>query len=518
MQDQSTENKNIFKQWLEKLQQESWQLELLISGFALFGIYSARTLITDLEFYRELELTGDIRGIAAIFILIFKMGWLIFFINLVVHVILRGLWIGAIGLRYVSNEINFKELNYSPRFENYLVKKIGSYDDFIERLEKICSVLFAFTFLLFLLFMSLMIFVLQVVFIAITMGKYVKDNSSLPPIIGILMLVYIFMGIIVFIDLVTLGGLKKINQKHISKIYFYIYRYISIVTLSFLYRPLLYNFIDNKYTKKLFYLAIPYIFIVTIGHTMFENTFNPYETSSELNEDLGVGIDIYLYDDLRNQYLAEFPNEERKVKKQQLRWVSLEHMYISSDVSSVFFKTNDSQVRLLEKDSSIAAYKTRGLRFSWFGLNKKDDPIIEKFDEEKEKTMLALIKYKKEIKKKYADQKNILDVKLDSIQKIITEKEQEFAIKRTQIKGDKVLKIKEKLASNFQLYIDTVKIDLDQCFYFTHPHYQEQGIKCFFRTDSLSKGPHSLKIVRNFLDKDEPEIEKDSLILPIIKQ
>jgi hypothetical protein len=25
-------------------------------------------------------------------------------------------------------------------------------------------------------------------------------------------------------------------------------------------------------------------------------------------------------------------------------------------------------------------------------------------------------------------------------------------------------------------------------------------------------------IVRNFLDKDEPEIEKDSLILPIIKQ
>jgi hypothetical protein len=50
MQDQSPENKNIFKQWLEKLQQESWQLELLISGFALFGIYSVRTLITYLEF------------------------------------------------------------------------------------------------------------------------------------------------------------------------------------------------------------------------------------------------------------------------------------------------------------------------------------------------------------------------------------------------------------------------------------------------------------------------------------
>lgn len=332
------------------------------------------------------------------------------------------------------------------------------------------------------------------------------------------MLVYLFMGIIVFIDLVTLGGLKKINQKHISKIYFYIYRYISIVTLSFLYRPLLYNFIDNKYTKKLFYLSIPYIFIVTIGHTMFENTFNPYETSSELNEDLGVGIDLYLYDDLRNQYLAEFPNEERKVKKQQLRWVSLEHMYISSDVSSVFFKTNDSQVRLLEKDSSIVGYKDRGFRFSWFGLNKKDDPSIEKFDKEKEKTMLALIKYKKEVKKKYANQKDVLKIKLDSIQLIIDQKEEEFAVKRTNLKANKVMLIKEKLASNFQLYIDTIQIDLDQCFFFTHPHFNEEGIKCFFKTDSLSKGPHSLKIVRNFLDKDELEIEKDSIILPIIKQ
>lgn len=518
MEDQSTDNKNIFKQWLEKLQQESWQLELLISGFALFGIYAARTLITDLEFYKELELTGDIRGIASIFILIFEMGWLIFFINLVVHVILRGLWIGAIGLRYVSNEINFKELNYAPRFDNYLVKKVGSYDDFIERLEKICSVLFAFTFLLFLLCMSLMFFVLQVVLIAFFISRYAKDNNTIAPLVGVFMLIYLVLGLIVAIDLVTMGGLKKIRQKHVSAIYFYIYRYFSIVTLSFLYRPLLYNFIDNKYTKKLFYLSIPYIFIVTIGHTMLENTFNPYQTSSDLNEDLGAGIDLYFYDDLRNQYLAEFPNEERKVKKRQLRWVSLEHMYINSDLSSIFFKTTDSQVRLLEQDSSISPYKTRGLRFSWFGLNQKDDPIIEKFEEEKEKTMLALVKTKRAIKKQYTDQKDILTFKTDSIENIIKQKELDFELRLSKLKAEKVLKIKNKMVSNFQLYIDTIEIPLDQCFFFTHPHYQEQGIKCFFKTDTLSKGPHALKIIRNFLDKEDEEIEKDSIILPIIKQ
>ena len=39
------DHKNIFKEWLEKLQQESWQLELLISGFAIVGIFAARTTI-----------------------------------------------------------------------------------------------------------------------------------------------------------------------------------------------------------------------------------------------------------------------------------------------------------------------------------------------------------------------------------------------------------------------------------------------------------------------------------------
>ena len=39
------DNKNIFTEWLEKLQQESWQLELLISGFALFGIWESRDIL-----------------------------------------------------------------------------------------------------------------------------------------------------------------------------------------------------------------------------------------------------------------------------------------------------------------------------------------------------------------------------------------------------------------------------------------------------------------------------------------
>ena len=42
------EFKPKISQLLEKLQEESWQLELLISGFAIFLVASSWTLITDL--------------------------------------------------------------------------------------------------------------------------------------------------------------------------------------------------------------------------------------------------------------------------------------------------------------------------------------------------------------------------------------------------------------------------------------------------------------------------------------
>ena len=43
----SKDHKNsAFKELLDRLQQESWQLELLISGFAIFGLFSALEPIT----------------------------------------------------------------------------------------------------------------------------------------------------------------------------------------------------------------------------------------------------------------------------------------------------------------------------------------------------------------------------------------------------------------------------------------------------------------------------------------
>jgi len=262
------DNKSFFSEWLEKLQQESWQLELLISGLALFGIYESQDLLLELRMYVQSNSEGMTRVAQSIFIGTLGVGWKIFFVNLLIHVILRGLWIGAIGLRYVSQDIDYDSLNYSTYFTEMLQKRVGEFDDFIERLEKICSVLFAYTFLLFLLFFSISFFFFQIVFLGNLTNEVSKPQAAT---LTIFLALYLLIGIVVFIDFITLGLFKKIEERSINRIYGYIFTFYGWTTLTFLYRPLLYNFLDNKYTKRLFYFSIPYILIMLAAPNIFSN-------------------------------------------------------------------------------------------------------------------------------------------------------------------------------------------------------------------------------------------------------
>ena len=127
-----------FKEWLDILQQESWQLELIISGFAIYGLFM---IIEPIEL-AGLEAQNE-QNMYRIFLTQgLLISWYIITINLIAHIILRGLWIGAIGLRYVSGDIEYDILKYSPKFTKHLIKRVGSFDNYVATLEKYCSVIF----------------------------------------------------------------------------------------------------------------------------------------------------------------------------------------------------------------------------------------------------------------------------------------------------------------------------------------------------------------------------------------
>ena len=105
-------NNPAFKKLLQKLQEESWQLELLISGFAIFGLFTIYDPIT----ISTQEAKNSQQIYKFVISLVAQVSCAILIFNLVLHVLLRGLWIGALGLRYVSGDIDYEELNYSQKF------------------------------------------------------------------------------------------------------------------------------------------------------------------------------------------------------------------------------------------------------------------------------------------------------------------------------------------------------------------------------------------------------------------
>ena len=90
--------KSEFSKWLEQLQQESWQLELLISGLAIFGIWEGKSLLDDFAQNIELNTSEDLEGYLTIILYFLKISWSIFLINLISHVFVRGLWLSLIHI------------------------------------------------------------------------------------------------------------------------------------------------------------------------------------------------------------------------------------------------------------------------------------------------------------------------------------------------------------------------------------------------------------------------------------
>lgn len=503
LKDNKSEKKQIWSQWLETLQQESWQLELLISGLALFGIYESKSFIDEVILGFSTHGHGDSGLFTAPLILLLKSGWLIFFLNLLVHVILRGLWIGAIGLRYVSRDIDYEALDYSDVFTKYLKDKVGDYDDFIERLEKICSVLFAYTFLLFLLLMSLLLFFFQVFLLGVIIPG---DDQSLKGMVAIL---YFLLGFIVFVDFITLGGIKKIKEDNVSKVYMYIYKFFSITTLSFLYRPLIYNFIDDRYTKRLFFLSIPYIFLVLFYGNLFSNETYPYYDSGEA-DDYSLYINKMQYEDERTKWYSE-NNMKKELTKHGLPRLTISQFQVDKPYLEIFIRMLGNDQYLYQKDS-LVPFQKPGFRFSLFSDDDEDDPTLEKMTKERVSLTRELRKerraLKKAVKKDPSNVTNInrvdaLTTEIDSIINYWTEKQATY-------KENRISSVIDKVLSYNELTIDGVDIrpELD-CYFFTHPNFNEKGILCMYPTDSLARGKHILvsdRTLYNYSDESEKQV------------
>jgi hypothetical protein len=132
-------------EWLKRVQENSWEPEILLSGLVLIGLLQLPAMIRRAsEFYRAETLSGNLLGV---FTALEQIVYVLVF-GLVVHLFLRSVWVGLIGLTYTFPKgIKPESLGYHKKFEDK-VRQLPDTESQIILLEKVCSSIFATCFFL----------------------------------------------------------------------------------------------------------------------------------------------------------------------------------------------------------------------------------------------------------------------------------------------------------------------------------------------------------------------------------
>ncbi len=139
--------------WLTKIQNNSWEPEIIISGFSIAFFFILPKYIYNFTAMLIQDFGADaLLSFVQYTIMIFIITSLkVLFIG---HLTLRGLWTGLVGLSYVFPNGVKKELLEKDLKDLTFKKPI----DLVIEIEKICSLIFSFAFMIILYLIRIMIF------------------------------------------------------------------------------------------------------------------------------------------------------------------------------------------------------------------------------------------------------------------------------------------------------------------------------------------------------------------------
>ncbi len=150
-------------EWLRALTEKSWNLELVISGAAIFlANYLPDTVDNMLRYYLEnLVMDEDFRKITLpvlVYSFMKVVAWLLI-LTFVVHFVMRAFWAGVVGLHTVYTQgILYEQLPWQTSFtQEQMRQRFGLLSDYILRLDRLCNLVFSTAFLIALLSLGICI-------------------------------------------------------------------------------------------------------------------------------------------------------------------------------------------------------------------------------------------------------------------------------------------------------------------------------------------------------------------------
>ena len=276
--------RNDTSKWLEKVKSNSWESEILIVGFVLIILLQTKDffpfLIENMTTYNSLN--SGVYSLANKLIIPFLLeiiyiANLILVVNLSFYLLIRGLWVGIIGLSSVFPDgVDINRLNYNQLFTNQLFKY--DLDSYSHRVDYICSSIFSISFLLIMVLLSVGFFIIETI-VLIFIVVYITEPllysdlyflQLLPDFIrkvisyamGIILGLFFVLGFIYIMDFILLSPLKLIKNRYFGIIYNLLNRLFRFTFIIFIYEMLYLTFVSNL-KKRYIYLFMFLVITIT---------------------------------------------------------------------------------------------------------------------------------------------------------------------------------------------------------------------------------------------------------------
>lgn len=123
----------------------TWEVELLISGVAVFAMLQLPGLLDDAIFAVRPRLSVDWSTIVAIVYIYAKSAAVLLATTFVVHLLLRARWIALVGMHSIYPQgIDWNRLSQGPNARRVEAERLGGVPEAIERADNRATTVFAF--------------------------------------------------------------------------------------------------------------------------------------------------------------------------------------------------------------------------------------------------------------------------------------------------------------------------------------------------------------------------------------
>lgn len=122
----------------------TWEVELLLSGATLFTLMQVPAWLSAQLLFWDVRLGGDLQELVGLAGMFAKVIAYTLIFTLIAHLMTRGLWVAAIGLRSVyPGGIRWRRLRYGPHFRAVARRELPTLKRLIDRSDDIASQMFA---------------------------------------------------------------------------------------------------------------------------------------------------------------------------------------------------------------------------------------------------------------------------------------------------------------------------------------------------------------------------------------